>query len=350
MSIRPLSRTDEARAKKIWKICFRDSDAFIEEYFNGIVRYENTLGYYEGRELIADLFMLKFQAKIAGADFETKFLAGCATMPEARKRGLMRELVRNAMLDMRRHGLAVTYLHPFLHDFYRRFGYETVAYVKKGRIIPRPGLENGRTLICSRMDQIPVHGMEAAYCSYIEHYDNAFHRTGGRFSQWLRLLLADGGYAAVSETEEIASYALYYMEDGTADVFELVCLEEKDSGPLLNSIPARTVNYIIPSVNDGDSEEFTMMRILNPVSLLEKVPVCKERFILEIEDDFLGEHYNLKIEKTVGGENKVEETDGKADLSLSIGGLARAAAGAFPAGDKCGEYFPRQTACFFETY
>lgn len=349
MNIRPLVKTDEARAKEIWKICFGDSDAFIEKYFDEIVRYEDTLGYYEESGLIADLFMLKFQAKLAGADFETEFLAGCATLPRARKRGLMRELVQSAMLDMKRRGLAVTYLHPFLHAFYRRFGYETVAYIKRRSLAPCLDSKGKRLVIYSKMDKIPWKEMELAYGRYIGGFDNAFSRSGKRFNEWLRLLFADQGYAVVSEAWQGLSYALYYMEEDTADVFELVCPGERERGILLNSIPAKRVNYFIPSGNDGEAEEFTMMRVLSPASLLEKIPVHRD-FTIEIEDDFLGERYNLKIGKLPDGRNRVEEGCGAADISLAIGELAQAAAGAFPPGSGLEEYFSRQTASFFETY
>ncbi len=43
----------------------------------------------------------------------------------------MKELVKLAMLDMRKRGLSAVYLHPFLHAFYCKFGYETIAYITR---------------------------------------------------------------------------------------------------------------------------------------------------------------------------------------------------------------------------
>lgn len=350
MNIRPLSRKDEVKAKEIWKICFGDSDAFIDEYFDRIVRYEDTLGCYDGRELIADLFMLDFQASISGIDFKTEFLAGCATLPKARKRGLMRDLVKSAMLGMRKRGLAVTYLHPFLHAFYRQFGYETVAYVKRESMRPNSGHMEKEPAIFSTYDKIPEENMRRAYHRYIAAYDHSFIRSKERFSKWLQLLFADRGYAIVNEDEEPVSYALYYMEENTADVFELVAEGKKARELLLGSIPAERINYFLPSPPDEAAEEFTMMRVLEPVCLLKKMPLKAEHFILEIKDDFLEEHYNLRVEKVKGETNLVEETVEKADLSLTIGELAQAAAGAYAQGSKFDACFPGKTACFFETY
>ncbi len=65
MSIRSLRQAEEAEAKKVWSVCFGDSDAFIDEYFRTVVRYEDTLGYYEQGRAHSGSFMLRFQAKLA---------------------------------------------------------------------------------------------------------------------------------------------------------------------------------------------------------------------------------------------------------------------------------------------
>lgn len=350
MNIRPLTRADEVTAKEIWKVCFGDTNAFIDEYFDQMVHYEDTLGYYDGHDLIADLFMLNFHARLSGVNFKTEFLAGCATLPYARKRGLMRELVKSAMLSMRKRGLAVTYLHPFLHAFYRQFGYETVAYIKRKSMKPSAGHMEKEPAIFSAYDKIPEENMHQAYHRYISAYDHAFIRSRERFSKWLRLLFSDQGYAIVNEAEKPVSYALYYMEEGAANVFELVAREEKERELLLDSIPAETVNYFLPSPPDEMAEEFTMMRVLDPVYLLKKLPLKAKQFTLEVKDNFLGEHYNLRIEEAEGETNRIANTAEKADISLTIGELAQAAAGAYVQGSKFEDYFPRQTACFFETY
>ena len=352
MNIRPLDGSRAQEAKQVWKTCFGDSDAFIDRYFKSFVQYERTLGCYEGGKLLADLFMLPFCGKLQERLYEADFLAGCATLPEARKQGLMRRLVREAMLDMKKRGRVVTYLHPFLHAFYRQFGYETVAYVRRESMKPRRTNGDGdMARIDTAFQDVPVRRMFDTYGKYIARFDNAFVRTEERFEGWLRLLFADGGCCATLAGTDTCAYALYYMEGDIAEVFELVCAEEAQRQHLLDAIPAETVNYFLPATNDmGGEEEFTMMRVLDPAAVLTGLVLKKDRFTVAVADPFLGEDYLFEIIAADGQKNRVEPFAGSPDIALSISEFAKAAAGAFPADDICADFFQRQTAVFFETY
>ncbi len=351
VNMRKLTSAEEPAAKDVWKVCFADSEAFIDEYFKKIVRYEDTLGYYEGEELLADLFMLKFQAKFAGRFYAADFLAGCATLPRARKRGLMKELVRSAMLDMRGRGLCVTYLHPFLHSFYRNFGYETIAYIKRHTAQPCMCGETKLTTCYSSMQNLPMEKMYQAYCRYMDRFDNCFLRDSARFSNWLALLFADKGQAAVYEnpgTGECA-YALFYLEDGAADMFELACADQKTREKLFDAVPAAKANYFLPAgAHEQGSEEFTMMRVLDPIAALQNARLHAYDFTIAVEDDFLGEKYSFLVGKGDDGKNIVSKIDTvSADIAVPISALAALIAGAQPTYP---DVFPRQSACFFETY
>lgn len=349
MMIHPLQKSEESNAKQVWKTCFGDSDTFIGQYFHSFVEYGKTLGYYENDRLLADLFMLPFCAKLGDREYEADFLAGCATLPEARRRGLMRELVKSAMLDMRRRGQCITYLHPFLHAFYRQFGYETIAYIHR-RTVQGNRNDAKDVHVFANMQDVPYEDLFEAYNQYIARFDNAFIRSKKRFWGWLELLLADGGRCAVLENGYHDTYALYYVEDGAADVFELVYTDESQRDRLLRGLPQKTVHYFLPAEKDSGAEEFTMMRVLDPVQVLQGLDIKKERFVIEIADDFLGEKHHLSIERMGNGSNRVIPSNAKPDIVFSITEFARAAAGAFETDDIASCFFRRQTACFFETY
>lgn len=340
--IRKLSNTDKARAVEIWKTCFGDSDAFIDAYFNSAAHIGDSFGYEENGSLIADLFMLKFHAKLAGTEYDIDFLAGCATMPEARKRGLMRDLVKRAMLDMRARGLLCVYLHPFLHAFYRQFGFETIAYVTR-HTLSGDAEQKPLVTVYDSLDDLPVEKMYDAYARYMESFDNCFLRTHERFAAWLRLLFADGGKAAVRDGDDFA-YALYFAEAKAADVFELVP-GAMPQETLLKGIDAPRVDYLMPSLREApNSEEFTMMRALDPVRLLENAKPVDQETVLLLTDEFLGEEYRLLLSGGGRG-NRVCDTDGTADIEVSAAELA-----ALLAGTAEHALFGKQTACFFETY
>lgn len=350
MSIHPLNIMDESEAKKVWSTCFGDTDVFIDQYFKSFVQYQKTMGYYEDGKLLADLFMLPFCGKLQGRQYEADFLAGCATLPEARKRGLMRELVRVAMLDMRKRGQAVTYLHPFLHAFYRQFGYETIAYIQREEIV-NTSVGNSAAKVHTVLDDVPVSRMFLAYQKYISGFDNAFVRTEKRFYDWIGLLFAEDGQCVCIQEANDCRYALYYLNGDTAEVFELVCDDAIQRENLLMAIPAGKIEYFLPANNNtGSEEEFTMMRVLDPVVVLENLSVKKTKFTIAILDSFLKEEYLLEVTANGHGKNIVIPGRGLPDISLSIAAFANAAAGAFHPESACAGFFERQTAVFFETY
>lgn len=346
--IRRLAQSDIPEAERIWQICFGDSEAFIDEYFKNIVALRHSLGFFENGVLQADLFALPFRAKLDGTVYLTYFLAGCATLPEYRKRGRMRELIRHALFEMQKEGIAVTYLHPFLHSFYRRFGYETIAYVTRRQV---KGMRSREVRRYSSFDGLPEREMYAAYRATAERYDNAFIRSSERFSEWLSLLFADGGEAAVQTAEDETRYALFYMDGANADVFEWAA--QKDAERFLKGIADGGIEYFEPAPpNCGKCEEFTMMRVLNPTVLLQNANLTAADFTIEIRDDFLDQRHTLRVISKGGGKNRVERAGGGADFSVSAAQAAALLAGAYRRGlsEELTRIFPEQSADFFETY
>lgn len=347
MNIRKLSPSDEKIAKEVWKICFDDSDQFIDTYFEKIANFENSFGYYENEELIADLFMLNFDVKLGKETYATDFLAGCATLPKARKRGLMRELVKKAMFDMRERGLACTYLHPFLHAFYRKFGYETVAYVTRHSLTPKDIGRRDATIYTS-MEELPLKKMENAYANYMKAFDHCFLRNHKRFEDWLHLLFADHGKVALCDENDMISYALYFEENNVADVFELVLAEKGADVSLLNQLPVGRVDYLLPAMaNTMDNEEFTMMRVLDPQRMLEHTELTTEEVVVQIVDDFLEEEHRFVV-RAGKNKNEVTSTDATADIVTEPAEFAALIAGASVSNERAP--FKMFTSCFFETY
>ncbi|HBU11758.1 MAG TPA: hypothetical protein DEB31_03230 [Clostridiales bacterium] len=350
MEIRGLSTKDYRQAKALWKTCFGDSDAFIDTYFQYAAPIEKSLGLFSGGALLSDLFMLDFKAVLSGAVYHAPFLAGCATLPEARKKDYMRTLIKQALTQMKARGIAVTFLHPFLHAFYRKFGYGTVAYVKTRNITSDARLISREVRHARAVEQAPLALLARSYTAFISGYDNYFARGAGRMDAWVRLLFSDGGVLSYIAEGETAAYAMYYVRGDTAEIFELVYFDEAQKQSLLHSTGAKNVTFRTPA--PAGEEEFTMMRALDPARLLAACPM-KERaaLVLYIEDSFLETEYRLAVE-AAGGANKVAMTDAPPDFSMDIGTLAQLVAGScLPEGQKqlCGVFAPK-ISCYFEQY
>lgn len=347
MISRALEDQDYKQIKSVWETCFGDSEAFIDAYFTYAAKPADGRGTFADGQLVSDLFMLDFNACVAGDCYDTKFLAGCATLPAARKKDLMRDLVKRALLEMKAGGYAVTYLHPFLHAFYRKFGYETIAYVTRHTAVGKAGKKLQPVKHMQTIQEAPISNMEHAYARYVEQYDNYFIRSSARFDAWLHLLFADGGSALVLEDGDETAYALYYTNSrGERDIFELVYFNAEQLECLLHSDYVGISNYFLST---GSGEEFTMMRVLDPETVLRKYRFANnDTFTISIEDAFLHTDYAFVV--SPGSKHVVESAAKQScfDIKTDVAAFAAMVCGAKESVQ--GTPFGKKNSCFFETY
>lgn len=354
MIIRRLQSEDYPRVRQIWRECFGDTDAFLDEYFTVAASVSNGYGLFDNGILVSDLFILNFCAKVAGMQFKTDFLAGCATVEGARRKNYMRELIRRTLTDMADSGMPYSFLHPFLHEFYRKFGYETIAYVKRF-VNTRNDSKSGVNTV-TKIEEAPIFDLLTAYNNNMELYDNCFIRDAARFTAWLKLLFADGGFLKYTSGADHISYALYYDNTtGTREIFELILNNNSDLTLLTACDGVSETCYFLPSADNFETagnERFTMMRVLLPAEALRECPLSiKDSFVIHIDDSFLKREYNLAVWP---GEthNNIKNTDAKYDVYVDINLLAQLITGTYPTETSpiIQGIFPRRKSCFFETY
>lgn len=128
--IRLAREEDTAELRDMWKICFCDSDAFIELHFTRKYKPENTLILLCGDRIAACLHMLPCFIILYGRKFLFYYLAGLCTRPEFRARGFMGRLVEEAHKEMQKRGIPLSILIPAektLYTYYERLGYQQIS-------------------------------------------------------------------------------------------------------------------------------------------------------------------------------------------------------------------------------
>ena len=122
------NKTNAEELKKIWQICFGDSRAYIDYFFQKQMKPENTLVYYDAQELpAAMLFLLPAELNVQGQAFPAQYLYAACTLPEYRGRGYMKQLVDAASELGKKRGIANTILVPAkesLFEYYKKCGYQ----------------------------------------------------------------------------------------------------------------------------------------------------------------------------------------------------------------------------------
>ena len=114
--------------RTMWKICFGDTEQFIDLYFSNKYRDENTLIYFENNVAVASLQMLPCKIRFYGEVITFYYLAGLCTLPEYRNKGYMRYLIEKAYKVMHERSIPLSILIPaedWLYNYYAKFGFET---------------------------------------------------------------------------------------------------------------------------------------------------------------------------------------------------------------------------------
>ena len=139
------------KVKKLWKLCFNDSEEFTELYFR--LRYNNdiNIAIQSGEEVIAALQMLPYPMTFEGEDIHTAYISGACTHPDYRNRGVMHELLSQAFARMLHNNVALSTLipaEPWLFDYYGRSGYAPVFRYAEETFIASgtPTADTGLTL------------------------------------------------------------------------------------------------------------------------------------------------------------------------------------------------------------
>ncbi|MBQ8673871.1 MAG: GNAT family N-acetyltransferase [Bacteroides sp.] len=115
--------------KRLWQLCFHDSEAFMELYFRRCYREGNTLSTEAGGHTIAAMQLLDYPMTFCGREMVSRYLSGLCTHPDAQGQGVMSRLIGQALRLMREQETTIATLipaEPWLFDYYARFGFSTV--------------------------------------------------------------------------------------------------------------------------------------------------------------------------------------------------------------------------------
>lgn len=125
------------KVKALWRLCFDDSEEFIEMYFR--LRYNNdvNIAIKSGEEVISALQMIPYSMTYCEEEVSIAYISGACTHPDFRSNGVMRELLSQAFARMYRNGKMFSVLipaEPWLFDYYARIGYAPVFCFSEKRI------------------------------------------------------------------------------------------------------------------------------------------------------------------------------------------------------------------------
>ncbi|WP_172254186.1 GNAT family N-acetyltransferase [Saccharibacillus deserti] len=235
---------------------------------------EKVWGVFEDHELCAKLLLIPLEVYIHGRPVRMGGIAGVATWPEKRRRGMVSRLLRRALEEMRKDGQLVSYLHPFSISFYRKYGWELFTD-NKNYTIPvdkLPACQNVPGRVVREVRDLDI--LQSVYDRAIRRYNGPLVRSR---SWWEQRVMNGIPYTAVyyNEAGEAEGYVLYAIEERKWITEEIFWLNETARQGLWDFI----VNH------DSKLKEVQVkLPVDDPLPLLLPDPMIKQ----EIEPYFMG--------------------------------------------------------------
>lgn len=124
--------TRKEQIKELWRICFDDTEDYIQLYFDRVYKEEQALTIERNGKIISALQLMPYTMTWCGTEITMAYIYAACTDPKERGKGLMRDLLHKAFHEMHRLDYDITALipaEPWLFDYYRKHGYtETFDY------------------------------------------------------------------------------------------------------------------------------------------------------------------------------------------------------------------------------
>ncbi len=233
--VRIAESKDKTAYKELWKICFGDSDAFCQWFFDH--RFCPSYSACLEAEGVLPSAMQAFPYKILirGKQIEGAMLCGVCTHPEYRKRGYMGKIFSYNMKVLREKERAVAVHTPAVLESYFPFGHEPVADACYWTAEHIPAMQKKSLVFLEGEERKRAFG---CYQEFAKRYSGIVWRTEEDFLRKMDDYQADGGRIAVDHKEHPSAYVCYYLTEE-----ELTCVEAVGETAALQSLLESIVSH-----------------------------------------------------------------------------------------------------------
>lgn len=235
MEIRLCRQEETEEVKKIWQYCFDDGPEYVDFYFKHKFRPENTLVVDSGKGVISSLHLNQHRISLRGKEFNTSYVVGVSTLPEARGLGMMGKVMQESFKEMEKRGQEICILMPIDFRLYTRYGYSNcynmlkvnmdVFALKKFKLrgeFRRP--EKAEDLL-------------EVYSDAMKRFNGYSKRDLSYFEDYIIEMEAEGGYIYVNYREDQpVGYLVYSILDGKMIVRETYSKDLKSYSSILKFI------------------------------------------------------------------------------------------------------------------
>ena len=270
-----------------------------------MINPEDTFVVVDHEKIVSKLTVLPFKTFIQGKEFAMGGVSGVVTWPEYRRSGLVKQLLRKGLEEMKEKGQTISFLFPFSIPFYRKYGWELFAdkkmvTVKKAQL-PRFQANIG----CIRRVEKNYKLLDDMYQRFAMQFNGMLVRDKRWWQE--RLFPNIKGQLAIyyDEQGEAQGYLVYDVKNRTMKIQELIFLTTEAWRSLWTFISnhdsmVETVEYTTfgndpalfffkePLV-EQKTEPYFMARIVDLKQFLSMYPFLLadgESLVFHVEDQF----------------------------------------------------------------
>lgn len=131
MRVRYANENDKNTAIKHWENSFDDDDNEIKFYFDNIYDNKNYLILEKDGEIISSLYENPYILTINSKKFDTKYIVGVSTPLEEQRKGYMSFLLKTMLKNLKEKNFPFIFLTPINPDIYRKYGFEYFSRIEK---------------------------------------------------------------------------------------------------------------------------------------------------------------------------------------------------------------------------
>lgn len=359
MEVRKIKPEEKIFASKIQTIAFLFSRDYSEaqEHPEKFQRgYETTIAAFnDSGKMCACFESIPYQIRFDGHTVNMAGIGGVATLPEERRNGYIREIFRFAFNEMMEKEQIFSYLYPFSHVYYRKFGYELGATKQKVTIPFSEFASFPKTLRAELYQPSECPDViKEMYNRFIQDKNLAVVRTEDLWNRWLKKdPYKDSYYTYVfyNSKNEPCAYIIYDLNKkpyNRADMMvqELIWLDTEALFGVfgfMNTFASQFGSFVWEAPDGINFHLFFpepyniqrqistggMNRIVNLQKVLELMayPEKPGEMILQVQDNFLSWNqgtYRVSWDK---GEAEVKKADGSPDFSCDIQALSQLVTG-----------------------
>lgn len=112
----------------MWDEIFDDPEEFTDYYFDEVCSKNRILLAYVGDHLAGMVHLNPYDISVYGKKNRCYYVVGVSVRPEYRGRGVMRQMMKRAIADMKAEGCLFTFLMPEREEYYESLGFEKIYH------------------------------------------------------------------------------------------------------------------------------------------------------------------------------------------------------------------------------